>query len=115
MSNVQCLFSILKRISFIYENNSLFNMRRMHAIIHGTVQGVFFRDTTKRIASGLGLKGYVRNMDDGCVEVVAEGLHNKLSELIHFCSKGPEGDKVSKINIKIEKPTNEFHGFEVKH
>mgnify|MGYP001283284040 CR=1 FL=1 len=90
-------------------------MRRIHITIHGTVQGVLFRDTTKRIALSLGLKGYARNKEDGCVEVVAEGLHNKLSELIHFCRKGPEGAKVSKINIKLEKPTNEFNGFEVKY
>jgi acylphosphatase len=89
-------------------------MQRVHITVQGSVQGVCFRANAKKAALSLGLKGYVRNMPDGNVEVVAEGPTNKLSELIHFCRKGPEGANVSKINIKLEKPTNEFNGFDVR-
>ena len=84
-------------------------------IIHGSVQGVFFRANAKRIAESLGLKGYVRNIDDGCVEVVAEGSEEKLKELISFCKKGPEAANVSKIDVKFEESSGKFEGFEVRY
>lgn len=90
-------------------------MQRAYIIVHGYVQGVFFRDYTKKTALSLGLKGYVRNMADGTVEVVAEGSKDKINELIEFCKKGPEGAVVSKVDVKFEKPRNEFGSFEVRH
>ncbi|HJO01713.1 MAG: acylphosphatase [Candidatus Woesearchaeota archaeon] len=90
-------------------------MERVHVIIHGSVQGVFFRANAKRIAESLGLKGYVRNIDDGCVEVVAEGSEEKLKELISFCKKGPEAANVSKIDVKFEESSGKFEGFEVRY
>jgi len=87
-------------------------MERVHVIIHGSVQGVFFRANAKRIAESLGLKGYVRNIDDGCVEVVAEGSEEKL---ISFCKKGPEAANVSKIDVKFEESSGKFEGFEVRY
>ena len=56
-------------------------MKRIHVIISGRVQGVFFRYNTNKVANKLGLKGFVRNLSDGCVEVVAEGSEDKLKEL----------------------------------
>lgn len=94
---------------------SLFRMRRVHIIVHGSVQGVFFRSNARDIASSLGLKGYARNMPDGTVEVVAEGNENKIKELVEFCKKGPESAEVSKIDIEFEKASNEFEGFEVRY
>jgi len=90
-------------------------MQRVHIVIHGNVQGVFFRSNAKKIADSLGLKGYVKNMPDGTVEVVAEGPEDKLKELIGFCKKGPEAAEVSKIDVKFEKASNEFDGFEVRY
>ncbi|MBI2134596.1 acylphosphatase [Candidatus Woesearchaeota archaeon] len=89
-------------------------MKRAHITIHGLVQGVFFRANTIKMARELGLKGYAKNMPDGTVEVVAEGPEEKINELIKFCKKGPEAAKVSKVNIKFEKPKNEFDGFGVR-
>ena len=90
-------------------------MQRVHIIIHGTVQGVFFRANTRDAALKLGLKGYARNIDDGCVEVVAEGPEDKVKELIEFCKKGPDASSVEKADVKFGKATNEFEGFEVKY
>ena len=90
-------------------------MRRVHLIVHGRVQGVFFRTTTVDVASNLGLKGYAKNMPDGTVEVVAEGPEDKLKELIEFCKKGPESANVNKVDVKFEEPKNEFDNFGVKY
>ena len=62
-------------------------MQRVNIIVHGFVQGVLFRYNTKKEALSLGLKGYVRNMEDSNVEIVAEGTEDKLNELIEFCKK----------------------------
>ena len=77
-------------------------MQRVHIIVHGTVQGVFFRAKTRNLALNLDLKGYAKNMPDRTVEVVAEGPKNKIKELIRFCKKGPEPAEVHKIDIKFD-------------
>lgn len=90
-------------------------MKRIHLIIHGKVQGVFYRDNTQKKASELGLKGYVKNLSDETVEIVAEGSENKLGELIEFCRNNPGYSNVDKVEIKKEKPTDEFDSFEVRY
>ena len=90
-------------------------MKKVHIIVHGHVQGVFFRHYTKKTALILGLKGYTRNMPNGTVEVIAEGPENKIKELIEFCKKGPEAAMVEKIDVKFEKASNEFKGFSVRY
>ena len=90
-------------------------MQRVRIVVHGYVQGVFFRSNTRRLALSLGLKGYVRNMADGSVEVVAEGPEDKLKELVDFCKKGPEAAEVSKVDVKFDKASNEFDSFEVRY
>jgi len=114
MDNVQCLFSILKEIIFIYEIDYLCNMQRVNIIVHGYVQGVFFRSEAKRLADRLGLKGYAKNMPDGTVEVIAEGQEDKIKGLIDFCKKGPEAAEVSKVDVKFEGATDEFDRFKIK-
>tara|TARA_Y100000310_G_scaffold343975_1_gene454320 strand:- start:3067 stop:3336 length:270 start_codon:yes stop_codon:yes gene_type:complete len=89
-------------------------MKKVHIVVHGSVQGVFFRAKTKDTALGLGLKGYVRNKED-TVEVIAEGPEDKLKELISFCKKGPEMAKVNKVDVHFDEASNEFDGFEVRH
>ena len=90
-------------------------MQRVHIIVHGSVQGVFFRSNTKRMAESLGLTGYAKNMPDDTVEVVAEGEEDKLKELIEFCKKGPEAAEVSKIDVKFGKASGEFESFEIRY
>lgn len=89
-------------------------MQRAHIIVHGLVQGVFFRHNTKRKALSLGLKGYAKNMPDGTVEVFAEGPEDKIKELIGFCKKGPEAAEVSRVDVKFGKARDEFESFDVR-
>ena len=89
-------------------------MKCIHLIISGRVQGVFFRDNTRRKATELGLKGYAKNLLDGNVEVVAQGDEEKLNELIEFIKRGPGIAKVENIKIKHKEPEN-FKNFEIIH
>jgi len=87
-------------------------MKCLHLIVSGRVQGVFFRDNTRRKAIELGLKGYAKNLDNGDVEVVAEGNEEKLKELIDFVKKGPGIARVIGVQIKHKEPEN-FKEFEI--
>jgi acylphosphatase len=87
---------------------------RIHLLISGEVQGVFFRASTRKAASDLGVTGWVRNTPEGMVEVVAEGRKPLLDRLIEFCKRGPEGAMVEETIIEWAKPTGEFSGFSVK-
>lgn len=87
---------------------------RVHLIISGRVQGVFFRANTRKTAKDLGLKGWVRNLPGGEVEVVAEGRKPALERLIEFCRKGPEGAHVENANVEWERPKGGFTSFDVK-
>jgi len=90
-------------------------MKRVHLMISGDVQGVFFRHNTNKVANKLGLTGFVRNLPGGNVEVVAEGDEDKLKELIEFCKKGPIGAHVENVKIEYEEPKNEFYTFSVRY
>jgi acylphosphatase len=89
-------------------------MKRVHLFVSGRVQGVFFRAHTRDLAQKLGLSGFVRNLPDGRVEVVAEGPEEKLQELIEFCHRGPPLAHVTNVEIHWEEPTGEFRGFSVR-
>lgn len=67
--------------------------------VHGHVQGVFYRANTQKVAQGLGLTGWVKNCNDGSVEIHAEGGRDNLEELIEWCRHGPALAKVSKIDL----------------
>ncbi len=87
---------------------------RLTAIVHGRVQGVFFRDFTRRVAIGLGLTGYVRNRLDGTVEAVAEGRREDLEKLLQQLEVGPSSARVDRVDGQWQDPTGEFHRFEVR-
>jgi len=88
-------------------------MRRVHLIVHGRVQGVFFRRNTKKIADKLNLKGWVRNNPDNSVEIIAEGSDEAVNKLLNWCRKGPIGAKVEKVALNKEKYKNEFKDFSI--
>lgn len=90
-------------------------IKQIILIIHGRVQMVFFRDSTKRKAKQLGLTGWVRNEPDRTVKVVAEGEEKKLAELIKWCYNGPIIAKVDKIDIQWQEATGQFDKFEIKY
>lgn len=76
------------------------SIKRIHLIIHGIVQGVNFRFSTRQKALSLGLKGWVRNKKDGSIEAVAEGSEEAISEFVKWCNTGPEMANVTKVQIK---------------
>lgn len=88
-------------------------MRRIKVLIFGRVQGIFFRTNIKRIALDLGLKGYVRNINEE-VETVFEGEEAKIEKILEFCRIGPIGAEVNKIEIKEEEFKGEFDDFKVE-
>lgn len=88
-------------------------MIRVHLYITGTVQGVFYRQNTKNKAIHLNIKGWVRNLDDGRVEIIAEGEKEKINELIDWTHKGPEHAEVKNVNIEFEEYRAEFSDFSI--
>ena len=89
-------------------------MKQIHLIIKGKVQGIFFREFTMKSARNLGLAGYVRNLPDGTVEVVAEGEEEDLKKLIAECRKGPLMAHVEDIEIEYKEPKKEFDNFYIR-
>lgn len=88
---------------------------RLHVLVYGDVQGVFFRAGTVSEARRIGgISGWVRNRPDGAVEVVAEGGRDALEKLLEWCSHGPSGASVSQIKNEWGHPTGEFTGFSVR-
>ncbi|MDA8161844.1 MAG: acylphosphatase [Desulfobacteraceae bacterium] len=85
--------------------------RRIHAFISGRVQGVFYRASTMDEAARLGLTGWVKNLPDGRVELVAEGPPDKIEELISWCWQGPPYARVDHVTVQEEKSTDEFERF----
>jgi acylphosphatase len=86
---------------------------RIHLIIEGRVQGVWFRDSTRREAVSLGVFGWVRNRPDGTVEVVAEGPEDKVGKLASWCNHGPPAAGVSHVHENREKWQGEFKFFDI--
>lgn len=88
-------------------------MKRIHLIIGGDVQGVGFRAWVLRQAQDSHVNGWVKNREDGAVEIVAEGQKEALEELVITCKKGPEVAWVKDVRVSWEQATSEFVGFEV--
>jgi acylphosphatase len=82
--------------------------------VSGRVQGVAFRAYTQDVASRLGLTGFVRNLPDGRVQVVAEGSRDLVGQLIDWCKNGPALARVDEIEVDWGPPSEEYKSFEVK-
>jgi acylphosphatase len=85
---------------------------RRHVIVHGRVQGVFFRDSVRRLAEQHGVRGFVRNTHDGTVEAVFEGEADAVERLVAFCRRGPRGAEVERVDVQEEAPEG-LAGFRV--
>jgi acylphosphatase len=86
---------------------------RVHVIVSGRVQGVFFRAATKKEADVLGVKGWARNLPNGSVEAVFEGEEDVVNMLVDFVKHGPSRAKVSNVNLKWETYTGDFRSFNI--
>ena len=82
-------------------------MRRIHVLVSGRVQGVFYRATCADAARGLGLAGWVRNLPDGRVEGVFEGPDAAVGDMLVWCRRGPELARVDEVEVTDEVPTGE--------
>lgn len=87
----------------------------VHIFVSGVVQGVFFRAHTQNAAQNLGLNGWVRNLRDGRVEIVAEGPHAALNQLVSWCQTGPPHARVDDVNATWREETGEFNRFEIRY
>lgn len=88
--------------------------KRLLCTIRGRVQGTGFRWAIRDLAARSGVTGYVRNRDDGRVEVVAEGSEEALEALRAFCYRGPDGATVMGVDVAEEPATGEFTRFEIR-
>ena len=86
---------------------------RRRAVVRGHVQGVFFRDSVRRLAGRYGVAGWVANRRDGTVEAVFEGEPEAVERLVRFCREGPRGARVHDVEVTEEEPAGEA-GFSVR-
>jgi acylphosphatase len=82
-------------------------------VVHGTVQGVFFRDSTKRKAESRGVAGWVRNRSDGAVEAHFEGAPDAVESMVAFAREGPRHADVDRADVE-EVAVEGLEGFEVR-
>lgn len=82
-------------------------------VVHGDVQGVFFRDTCRREAQAAGVSGWVRNLPTGDVEAVFEGEAPAVERLVGWSRQGPPGARVTDVEVHSEEPTGQS-GFTVR-
>jgi acylphosphatase len=86
---------------------------RAHVRVSGRVQGIFFRQRTADKAEGVGVTGWVRNLEDGRVEAVFEGEKEAVEQVVEFCKRGPPRAIVSAVDVAWEAFAGEFSGFQV--
>ena len=90
-------------------------LKRIHIFVIGRVQGIFFRQSTRVIAIKNNVNGWVRNLDDGRVEIVAEGEKQNIDNLVNWCKTGPANSRVDEFELLDENYTDEFENFEVRY
>jgi acylphosphatase len=86
---------------------------RRRVVVHGDVQGVFFRDSTRDEAERRGVAGWVTNRSDGAVEAVFEGDPDAVAALVDFCRSGPSRASVERVEESEQEPEG-LEGFEVR-
>ena len=86
---------------------------RKRVVVHGNVQGVFFRDSTEKEAGSRGVAGWVRNRDDGAVEAVFEGDRDAVDGMVEWCRSGPSQADVERVEADDEEPEG-LDGFSVR-
>jgi acylphosphatase len=86
---------------------------RAHIYVTGKVQGVFFRQNTKRQAQSRGVCGWVSNLADGRVEAVFEGKETAVKEVIDYCHHGPSFAKVERVDVFFENKLDHFSDFKI--
>jgi acylphosphatase len=88
-------------------------MTAKHITIKGRVQGVFFRRNAQQKADELNITGWVKNMEDDTVEIVAQGEENELQQFIEWCKEGPSKAIVENVEIKEKETDKSFRRFSI--
>jgi acylphosphatase len=88
--------------------------KRIHAFVSGRVQGVFFRSFVRSQANLKNLTGWVRNLPDGRVEIVAEGDSDRIDDFLELVRAGPTGARVESFDVQSEKPVHKFQEFSIR-
>jgi len=88
-------------------------MTRRRVVVHGRVQGVFFRGSTVERAREVGVNGWVRNRPDGTVEAVFEGSEEQVAAMVGYCRQGPSWARVERIE-EFEEAPEDLGGFGVR-
>lgn len=88
------------------------NMETVHLLISGKVQGVFFRETSRKLAEQLNIKGWIKNTADDKVEVLITGEESDVNDFVNWCKKGPERAEVEHVRISKQEEMY-FEKFEV--
>ena len=88
---------------------------RAHVVIHGRVQGVFFRVETQRAAGRYNVSGWVRNKHDGTVEAVFEGEKARVDEILQWCHQGSPGAVVDRVDLEWEAYSGDSPNFEITY
>ncbi len=86
-------------------------LARANIIVCGRVQGVFFRASTLEQAQSLNLAGWVKNLPDGSVEILAEGTRYALDDLVRWCRQGPPEAEVDDVIVRWSRHEDEFRTF----
>ncbi len=94
--------------------NETNDIQELHSYVDGWVQGVGYRYFVVNTALALGLRGYVRNLSDGSVEVLAQGTRPTLERLLTMLQRGPSAAEVNEIRTDWRQPTEHLSGFHVR-
>lgn len=86
---------------------------RAHIFVSGQVQGVCFRIDTQQVARELGLTGWVKNLSNGKVEIIAEGEEEKVKQMVDWVKQGPPVAQVNNVDIEWQKYKGEFKSFHI--
>ena len=89
------------------------DMIRRRLVVHGKVQGVFYRDSTRHAARNEGVSGWAANRSDGSVEVVLEGPADAVESVAGYCRRGPSSADVHKVDEHEETPEG-LSGFQIR-
>jgi len=88
---------------------------RAHVFVSGKVQGVFYRENTRKKAEKLGVSGWVKNLRDNRVEAVFEGNKSSVEEMVNWARKGPIWAKVEAMDVVWEDCTGQFASFDIRY
>ena len=88
--------------------------KSLRIYITGTVQGIFFRNFAKENAERHNVKGFVRNLEDGRIEIFLEGNNEDVDKMVELCKKGPKHSQIKGIDMRPEK-FQDFKTFKILH